>query len=133
MRWCATRSNRSGQADTKGLALTTDVAEGLPPVEVDPARIRQVIGNLLSNAIRHTPSGGSVTVAVTAPATVTVTDTGEGISPELLPHVFDRFAKGANSPGSGLGLAIAHDIVRAHGGKLTVSSSQEGTEVVAAL
>src|SRR6184192_671510 len=76
------------QADAKGLALTAEAAEGLPAVEVDPARIRQVIGNLLSNAIRHTPSGGSVTVAVTAPATVTVTDTGEGISPELLPHVF---------------------------------------------
>src|SRR5206468_633278 len=94
----------------------------------DAARIRQVIVNLLSNAIRHTPSGGSVTVAVTAPATVTVTDTGEGIPPELLPHVFDRFAKGANSPGSGLGLAIAHDIVRAHGGKLEiVSTSGQGT------
>ena len=118
------------QAETKGLAMTAEVAERLPSVEVDPARIRQVIVNLLSNAIRHTPSGGSVTVAVTAPATVTVADTGEGISPELLPHVFERFAKGPNSPGSGLGLAIAHDIVRAHGGRLeVVSTSGQGTTV----
>jgi signal transduction histidine kinase len=53
---------------------------------------------------------------------VTVTDSGEGIAPELLPHVFERFVKGADSPGSGLGLAIAHDIVAAHGGKLEIQS-----------
>jgi signal transduction histidine kinase len=54
--------------------------------------------------------------------TVIVTDTGEGIPPELLPHVFERFVKGPNSKGSGLGLAIAHDIVESHGGTLTVTS-----------
>ena len=62
-------------------------------------------------------------MAVGAPATITVTDTGEGIPPDVLPHVFERFAKGANSTGSGLGLAIAHDIVRAHGGRLTIDSA----------
>jgi signal transduction histidine kinase len=64
-----------------------------------------------------------VTVAVSNPADVTVTDTGEGVPPDLLPHVFDRFAKGQNSTGSGLGLAIAHDIIAAHGGTLKIDSS----------
>jgi len=111
------------QAEAKGVSLAVEAADDMPTVEVDPGRIRQVIGNLLSNAIRHTPSGGAVRVAVGAPATITVTDTGEGIPPDVLPHVFERFAKGANSTGSGLGLAIAHDIVRAHGGRLTIDSA----------
>jgi two-component system sensor histidine kinase BaeS len=115
-------------ASAKGIEIRVEASASAPAIDADPTRVRQVLVNLLSNAIRHTPSGGSVTVAVTAPATVTVTDTGEGISPELLPHVFDRFAKGANSPGSGLGLAIAHDIVRGHGGRLeVVSTSGQGT------
>jgi two-component system sensor histidine kinase BaeS len=110
------------QAEGKGVVLSAEGAGEAPQVEVDPARIRQVIGNLLSNSIRHTPAGGVIKVSVVAPATVTVSDTGEGIPPELLPHVFERFAKGPNSTGSGLGLAIARDIVQAHGGSLTVSS-----------
>jgi signal transduction histidine kinase len=111
------------QAESKGLSLATEIADDVRIIEVDPARIRQVIGNLLSNALRHTPPGGSVTVAVSNPADVTVTDTGEGVPPDLLPHVFDRFAKGQNSTGSGLGLAIAHDIIAAHGGTLKIDSS----------
>jgi two-component system, OmpR family, sensor histidine kinase BaeS len=114
------------QAEAAHVTQTAQVADNLPPVELDPARIRSVLGNLLSNAIRHTPSGGSVTVTVSGSAgeaDVTVTDTGEGIPPELLPHVFERFVKGVNSPGSGLGLAIAHDIVAAHGGKLEIEST----------
>ena len=111
------------QADSKGLTLTAELAEGLPTVEVDPARIRQVIGNLLSNSMRHTPPGGAIKVALTAPATITVKDTGEGIPPDLLPHVFERFTKGPNSTGSGLGLAIAHEIVSAHGGQLSLEST----------
>ena len=113
------------QAEAAHVTLTTEVAEHLPPVQLDPARIRSVLGNLLSNAIRHTPAGGSVKVAVAGSwegVVVTVTDTGEGIPPELLPHVFERFVKSANSPGSGLGLAIAHDIVAAHGGTLEIQS-----------
>lgn len=112
------------QAEAKGIALKTDLPD-VPTIEVDPSRIRQVIGNLLSNAIRHTPSGGSVKTSVSGSAdhvTITVADTGEGIPEELLPHVFERFAKGPNSTGSGLGLAIAHDIVAAHGGRLTVAN-----------
>jgi len=113
------------QAEAAHVALTAEVADNGPPVDVDPARIRSVLGNLLSNALRHTPPGGTVKVGVSGSGdevVVTVADTGEGISPELLPHVFERFVKGATSPGSGLGLAIAHDIVTAHGGKLEIQS-----------
>ena len=113
------------QAEAANLTVTAEVADSLPSVELDPARIRSVLGNLLSNAIRHTPAGGSVKVAVTGSAVelvVTVSDTGQGIPPQLLPHVFERFVKGTNSPGSGLGLAIARDIVAAHGGKVEIQS-----------
>src|SRR5256714_150214 len=120
------------QAESAGITLTTEIAENLPPKDVDPSRIRQVVGNLLSNAIRHTPSGGSIKVAVDASG-FTVADTGEGISPELQPHVFERFAKGPNSTGSGLGLAIAQDIVRAHSGSIQVSSSASGTTLTVTL
>jgi signal transduction histidine kinase len=121
------------QAGAKGLSLTTTAADNLPTIDVDPARIRQVIGNLLSNAIRHTPSGGAVTVDVssaTDSVTITVTDTGEGIPPDLLPHVFERFVKGGSSTGSGLGLAIAHDIVTAHGGTIRIANRPERGTVV---
>jgi two-component system, OmpR family, sensor histidine kinase BaeS len=113
------------QADAAGVSLSSEMAENLPSIELDPARWRSAIGNLISNAIRHTPSGGSVTVSAATSAggiVTTVTDTGEGISPELLPHVFERFVKGPGSSGSGLGLAIAHDIIAAHGGTLGIES-----------
>lgn len=113
-------------AAAAGISLIPEIADEVPAIEVDPARIRQVIGNLVSNAIRHTPDGGSVKVAVGSNSdqvTITVTDTGEGIPPDLLPHVFERFAKGPTSTGSGLGLAIAKDIVAAHGGKLAIEST----------
>jgi two-component system, OmpR family, sensor histidine kinase BaeS len=121
------------QADSAGIALESDIAADLPPVEVDPARIRGVIGNLLSNAIRHTPRGGSIKVSLSRlgdQAVATVADTGVGIAPELLPHVFERFVKGSDSNGSGLGLAIAHDIAAAHDGKLEMASEPgSGTRV----
>jgi len=113
------------QAAAAGVTLSADVSDQPMIVRIDPARIRSVLGNLLSNAIRHTPTGRSVRVTVSPSGdnvVITVTDTGGGIPPELLPRVFDRFAKGANSPGSGLGLAIAHDIVAVHGGTLTIES-----------
>lgn len=121
------------QAETAGLVLNADIGDHVPPLEIDPARIRGVIGNLLSNAIRHTPKGGSVTAGVSTSGdgvAITVTDSGEGIPPELLPHVFERFVKGAGSTGSGLGLAIVHDIVTAHGGKVEIESKAgSGTQV----
>jgi two-component system sensor histidine kinase BaeS len=113
------------QAQAAGMNLSAEIAEAPLIAEVDPARIRSVIGNLLSNALRHTPRGGSIKVALrpsNGQAVVTVSDDGEGIPPELLPHAFERFVKGASSPGSGLGLAIARDIVTAHGGNLTIES-----------
>src|SRR5438067_4190120 len=115
------------QAESAGITLTTVIAENLPLKEVDPSRMRQVVGNLLSNAIRHTPSGGAVKVAVDASG-FTVADTGEGIPPDLQPHVFERFAKGPSSTGSGLGLAIAHDIATAHSGRIQVTSDPNGTQ-----
>jgi two-component system sensor histidine kinase BaeS len=114
-----------GAAVTAGVALSAEVAADLPLLDADPVRIRSVLGNLIANAIRHTPRGGSVGVVVAlAPAevTVAVADTGEGIAADLLPRVFDRFVKGPTSTGSGLGLAIARDLVRAHGGSIDIES-----------
>jgi two-component system, OmpR family, sensor histidine kinase BaeS len=108
-----------------GLALVADAPPGLPRVQLDPARMRQVLGNLVENALRHTPRGGTVRVTTArddASLVFSVSDTGTGIPAALLPHVFERFAKGAGSPGSGLGLAIARDLVQAHGGTIEVTS-----------
>jgi two-component system sensor histidine kinase BaeS len=125
------------QAESTGVRLNAEIGDHMPTVDIDPARIRSVIGNLLSNAMRHTPSGGTVTIAVGAAAeriAITVKDTGEGIPAELLPHVFERFVKGPSSTGSGLGLAIAHDIIVAHGGTLEIQSAQgSGTTAVISL
>ena len=115
-------------AQAAGVELQLEIADDIPLLEVDPVRIREVISNLVANALRHTPAGGSITVdARVADAghevVVTVRDTGSGIEPELLPHVFDRFAKGAGSRGSGLGLAIARGLVEAHGGSIEVEST----------
>lgn len=128
-----TLSSFSGAAEAAGVKLAEDVAGDVPPVAIDPARIRGVLGNLLSNAIRHTPQGGSVTVRGRASGdevTVTVEDTGEGIPDQLLPRVFDRFVKGPGSGGTGLGLAIARDVVVAHGGSIEAQSgTAAGTTV----
>ena len=96
----------------------------------DPALLRRVLGNLVTNALRHTPPGGSIRVEVSPGAAgwqrLTVDDTGPGIPPELLPRVFERFAKGPGSEGSGLGLAIARDLVLAHGGTIAAHAPAEG-------
>jgi two-component system sensor histidine kinase BaeS len=122
-------------AEAAGVALTADLSAALAPVEADPARLRGVLSNLVGNALRHTSRGGSVRVlARPSPeppgVELRVVDDGEGIAPELLPHVLDRFVKGEGSPGSGLGLAIVRDVVEAHGGEVTVASVRgEGTTV----
>jgi signal transduction histidine kinase len=117
-------------AAVAGIELSATAGD-LPLVDVDPIRIREVLANLVSNAIAHTPRGGRVTVtadAVPERVRLRVSDTGSGIEPNLLPHVFERFAKGRRSHGSGLGLAIARGIVAAHGGSIRVgSSSAAGT------
>ncbi len=115
-------------AEAAGVRLDEATAADLPPVEADPARLGGVLRNLLANAIRYTPAGGSVRVTAQRSGdqvVVEVRDTGAGIAPELLPRVFERFVKGPGSTGSGLGLAIAHDIVQAHGGTIE-AISQEG-------
>ena len=121
------------QAEAGGVELRTVVADGLPAADVDPVRMRSALGNVVANAIRYTPRGGTVSVATEQAAdriAMVVVDTGPGISKELLPHVFERFARGPESKGSGLGLAIAHDIVVAHGGRIeVVSTSPSGTTV----
>jgi signal transduction histidine kinase len=109
------------------------VIEGdLPILEIDPVRIREVLANLIANAIRHTPPAGRVAVTGRLEAAgrvrFDVSDTGSGITPEFLPRVFDRFVKGDSSVGSGLGLAIARQLVIAHDGEISVASeSGSGT------
>ena len=114
------------RADRAGVGLDCRAAGPVPEVDVDPVRIGEVLANLLTNAIRHTPSGGAVRVVVEpAPGGVafTVADTGPGIDARDLPHVFDRFVKSADSGGAGLGLAIARSLVEAHGGRITATSA----------
>jgi two-component system sensor histidine kinase BaeS len=92
---------------------------------IDPVRVRQVIENLLDNALRHTPRGGAIRVEVRPEGRAVlfrVADTGKGIPPEALPHIFDRFWKSADSGGSGLGLAIARGLIEAHGGHIRADS-----------
>jgi signal transduction histidine kinase len=123
--------NFGPQASDRGVTLALDLPPALPPVSADWRRIAQVLGNLLSNALRHTPQGGCVTLSAAAEAgmvQVTVADTGLGIAPEDLPHVFERFWRGDKSRsrtygGTGLGLAIARHLVEMHGGQIGVESA----------
>jgi signal transduction histidine kinase len=121
-----------------GVSLQATPAEpGIGTILLDPVRIRQVLTNLATNALRHTPAGGTVQIDVRARATgveVRVSDTGSGMSADELSRVFDRFYKGRGSPGSGLGLTIARRLVEAHGGSLTADSiAGSGTTFVLAL
>ena len=107
----------------------------LPPIWADPHRLGQVLANLLDNALRHTPPGGTVKVSTVADRdelTITVADSGEGIDAAHLPHVFDRFyradtARGRDRGGAGIGLAIAKALTEAHGGRITAHSQGWGT------
>ncbi len=118
-------------AEDKGIALHVEVPSPPPTVYGDADRLRQVIGNLVSNALRYTPAGGSITLRTWADdgwTYISVADTGQGIAADDLPHVFDRFyragtARDRASGGSGLGLAIARALVEAHGGKIAVESA----------
>ena len=120
----------SGQYAERGIALVTDVPGDLPAVIVDPDRMAQVLGNLLDNALRHTPTGGEVHLRAAATGgelMLEVADTGPGIPAEHLSHVFERFyrvdaARDRAHGGSGIGLAIAKALVEAHGGQITAHS-----------
>ncbi|MFJ5274768.1 sensor histidine kinase [Streptomyces sp. NPDC088358] len=116
-------------AEAAGIALRTTV-DGTPWFDADPVRMRQALGNLVSNAVRHTPPGGTVTLSARradGEVVLDVTDTGSGIAPEDLPSVFDRFwraekSRSRRTGGSGLGLSIVRQLVAAHGGTVTVTS-----------
>ena len=122
--------NFGPQASDRGIALDLDLPSDLPPVDGDWRRIAQVISNLLTNALRHTPRGGRVELQATGSAgavRVTVADTGTGIATADLPYIFERFWRGEKSRsrsggGTGLGLAIAKRLVEMHGGEIGVSS-----------
>jgi two-component system sensor histidine kinase BaeS len=108
-----------------GIAVTFESDPELPEVVIDPVRIREVITNLVVNAIRAMPDGGDLGLTVSRADSgwsITVADTGAGMTPEEVARVFDRFIKGRNSNGTGLGLTISRDLVQAHGGTISLES-----------
>jgi two-component system sensor histidine kinase BaeS len=112
------------QAEAVGTSIVLS-SVGESEVLLDPYRMRQVIENLLTNAIRHTPANGRIELRSfvgQVNAVIEVADNGSGIPADRLPHIFDRFIKSADSGGSGLGLAIARRLVEAHGGVITATS-----------
>jgi signal transduction histidine kinase len=131
----------ASQAAEAEIALLVEVPEPLPSVLADPQRLGQVLGNLMANALRHTPSGGTVTLGAAGEpggeaVRLWVSDTGQGIAAEDLARIFDRFWRGDRSrshesgASSGLGLAIAKSLVEAHGGRIWAESQVgEGTTV----
>ena len=120
-------------AETKGLTLRVD-SDGPIVVDADPARLRQVVTNLVANAVKFTPRGGEVDVRVQRRdhlADIVVRDTGEGIAPDFLPHVFERFRQASIGDsrlhtGLGLGLSIVHHLVQLHGGSVRAESAGVG-------
>ena len=133
----------SGPAEAESIRLQVDVPDAPMLVTADAGRLDQVLSNLVANALRYTPTGGRITLAAESTPTgvrISVSDTGEGITGEDLPYVFDRFWRGdrartrATGAGSGLGLAIARQLVRAHGGEISVESAVgQGTTFVIGL
>ncbi|NNF59370.1 MAG: HAMP domain-containing histidine kinase [Rhodothermaceae bacterium] len=120
------------EAETRGVVLSVEAAEDLPPLDADADRLVQVLGNLVHNALRHTPIRGQITLAARRHAegvALVVADTGEGIPAEVLPHIFERTvradtARAVEDGASGLGLAIARSLVEAHGGTIAVKSTE---------
>jgi signal transduction histidine kinase len=118
------------RAATKGITLSEEIAEGLPPMEIDPGRVAQILKNLISNAMAYTPEGGRVRVGArktNGMVELWVSDTGCGVPPEHLPHIFERFyradpSRARSTGGSGIGLAISRQLVEAHGGKIWADS-----------
>jgi signal transduction histidine kinase len=125
------------QAEQQKITLKVEVEPALPEISLDPERMQQVLGNLVSNALRYTPEGGEIRLSakqVEGNLVAGVTDNGSGISPEILPHIFERSYRGDSSRSgneSGLGLAIAKSIVELHGGSLQVESKLgEGSQFI---
>ena len=121
------------EADKKSISLKANASEAPAVVDIDRVRIREVLTNIISNALRHSASGSSVTVSVSQTkenSAIAVRDAGEGMSPEEVARIFERFYKGSASRGSGLGLAIAKSIITAHGGVIRASSElAKGTTI----
>jgi two-component system, NtrC family, sensor histidine kinase KinB len=123
------------QAEQKGIALKCAIDPSTPEVFADPVKLSWVVSNLIGNAIRYTPSGGSITISSAGDGDVArleVSDTGPGVAPEIRDHLFERYAQwhvnGVEAGSAGLGLAIAKEIVEAHGGRIFVDSTVgEGT------
>ena len=121
-------STFQSQAASVGVTINVQVAANMPLVDIDPRRLRQVLTNLLTNDLRYSPAGGSIRLAGESDGEnilLSIQDDGPGISPEDLPHVFERFYKSADSGGMGLGLAIAKHIVEAHGGSITAENAPD--------
>ena len=125
------------QADAAGVTMELALKDKSLMLEIDPERIRQVLTNLISNALRYSPRGSSIKIDLGESGSgaeervrVSVQDSGPGIAPEDLPHIFDRFYKSRDSRGMGLGLSIAKFIVEAHGGGIAAESSEgKGTTI----
>ena len=123
-----------GQFEELGVALAVDLPSSLPRVRADAGRVIQVLTNLVSNGLRYTPRGGQVTLHASSSGgqvQVTVRDTGVGIPPEHLPHIFTRFyrvdkSRSRQAGGSGIGLTIAKHLVEAHGGRIWAESEGQG-------
>ena len=117
-------------ARQKGIRLASEIPHDLPLLDADAVRLRQVLGNLLANALRHTPAGGQIRLSARAEGedvVLTLNDTGSGIPREDVPHVFERFyrtdrSRSRDTGGSGLGLAIARRLTDAHGGTIALES-----------
>jgi signal transduction histidine kinase len=126
----------SDQARRGAITLRSS-AEGPTTIDADPVRVREVFVNLVTNALRYTPSGGSVDIDVRGTGTgveATVRDTGTGIAPDAVGGIFDRFSRSTDSAGAGLGLAIAKGLVEAHGGTIRAESAPgQGTKIVFSL
>jgi signal transduction histidine kinase len=123
-------------AQERGVALLLDACLGLPPVRCDRDRVVQVLVNLLGNTLKVTPPGGSVVVSVEAASgemTFKVSDTGPGVPPDELPHLFQRYWRGSTAQykGTGLGLTIAKGLVEAHGGRIWAEGRPGGGSVFA--
>ncbi|HLW46915.1 MAG TPA: HAMP domain-containing sensor histidine kinase [bacterium] len=119
-------------AEERGVELRVDVARGLPRIDADPDRLRQIVQNLVENAVRYTPEGGQVRVTMRGDAAggvrLAVADTGIGVAEADLPHIFRHFyradqSRARTSGGTGLGLAIVKSLVEAHGGRVSVESA----------
>jgi two-component system sensor histidine kinase BaeS len=132
------------QARETGVTLVNDAHQSLPPLLADPQRLGQVLGNLVGNALRHTPPGGQVTLGAAQAAEdaleIWVADTGEGIAPEDLSRIFERFWRGDKArsheagAGMGLGLAIAKGLIEAHAGRIKAASEPgQGTVITCLL